>query len=59
MTIAHDKRQLVIGFSVILLFLSITYFIGIKNALIFDDSLLLEDGFRQTYGGFILSLIHI
>ena len=53
MTIAHDKRQLVIGFSVILLFLSITYFIGIKNALIFDDSLLLEDGFRQTYGGFI------
>ena len=35
-----------------LLFLSVIYFIGIKNALIFDDSLLLADNFRETYGSF-------
>jgi tetratricopeptide (TPR) repeat protein len=35
-----------------LLLLSVIYFIGIKNTLVFDDSLLLADSFRQTYGSF-------
>lgn len=48
----NEKRQVVIGFAAMLLLLSVSCFLGIKNGLVFDDSLLLEDGFRQTYGNF-------
>ena len=52
LTLLSEKRPIVIGFAVMLLFLSVIYFVGIKNTLVFDDSLLLADSFRQTYGSF-------
>lgn len=45
-----EKRQVVIGFAILFLLLLVPYLVGIKNPLLFDDSLLLKDSFRQTYG---------
>jgi tetratricopeptide (TPR) repeat protein len=52
LTLINENRRVIIGFAAMIIFLSAIYFFGIKNALIFDDSLLLADNFRETYGRF-------
>lgn len=46
----NEKRQVFAGFAVLLVFLLVPYALGIKNDLVFDDSLLLDENFRQNYG---------
>lgn len=46
----NEKRQIMVGSAVLLLFLAIPYAIGLKNGLVFDDSLLLDESFRHSYG---------
>lgn len=45
-----QKRQVFVGFAALFLFLLIPYATGIKNDLVFDDNLLLDDSFRHSYG---------
>jgi tetratricopeptide (TPR) repeat protein len=47
---ANETQRIAVGFSTLILVLVGAYALGINSPLLFDDSLLLKDSFRQAYG---------